>query len=270
MSEHPGGSDPPTSKPSDEGNRSGQGDESPPPSSGEPQGGYVRPDAPPGYGAQYVGTGAPQIIFDLRAITPGGLTAVGGAFFYFVFSFFPWYTTYHCPLGPFFEVSCMVSRNAWDRGSAVLSVLIFLLAAVTFVVKALRIIPPKVPLDIIALGMVVLGDVFFLVAFFDKPDGFSRGWGLWIGLVGLLAVNLGAVLQFIKVGGTGWALRALSNLQQRASGPSGYGQFSTRPQQPEHPQAGHPTGGQPRQGDYPSGGPPPHPGEYPQPPQQPG
>ena len=85
--------------------------------------------------------------------------------------------------------------------SAVLLAILFLLAAGVFLAKALKVIPaPKVPLEMVALGAVVLGDLFFLIAFFSVPAGFfgiSRGWGLWIDLVVAIAITAGAVLQFL-------------------------------------------------------------------------
>jgi hypothetical protein len=302
MSDHPGGSNPPSSNnPNDGANPGGQGDYTPPPSYGQPQGGYGQPPggyghpgAPQNYGGQYAGPGGSRAGFDLRAIMPGGLIAIVGALLYLVFSFFPWYTIYnYCPFGPAFGVPCSVTLSAWDQGSAVSSVILFLLAGVAFFLKAAKVIPPKVPLEMIALGLVVLGDIFFVVAFFSTSGGLSRGWGLWIDLVVLIVINVGAVLQFISVGGVASARREFGNLQQRASGPSGYGQPGAYPQQPGYPaggqppqggypaggqppQGGYPTGGQPPQGGYPAGGqppqgaggPPPPPGGYPQQPAQ--
>jgi hypothetical protein len=78
----------------------------------------------------------------------------------------------------------------------------FLVAAGAFLLKALKVTPtPKVPAEVIALGAVVLGDLFFLIAFFSVPAGrfgFARGWGLWVDLVVVAGITVGAVLQFIK------------------------------------------------------------------------
>ena len=190
------------------------------PSSRNPQ----RGSNPGGQG----GAGSSGPVFDLRAITPGGLMAVVGGLLYFVFSFFPWYTVNN------FLVSG--TANAWSRASGVWSVLVFLVVALAFAVKALRVVPPKIHLEVLTLGLVVLGDIFFLVAFFDVPELVSRGWGLWVALIVGLVINVGAVLQFIKVGGLVSAQRGLRNMQQRASGAQG----------------GYPP--QPGEGDYPPQG----------------
>jgi hypothetical protein len=177
----------------------------PPPPPSAPPPGPGQPAAPHVQGGQYAGAGGSGITFDLPAILPGGLIVLVGAFLYCVFGFFPWYTiNIDCGLVPA-GVPCAVNYNAWRSGTAVFSAIVFLLAAGVFVVKALRGIPaPKLPLEMIALGAVALGDLFFLIAFFSVPAGsfgFGRGWGLWIDLLVVLGINAGAVLQFLLKGG---------------------------------------------------------------------
>jgi hypothetical protein len=162
------------------------------------------PNLPPPPGGQYAAAGSPGISFDLAAIMPGGLIVLAGGLLYCVFGFFPWYTqNIDCGIAPP-GVPCAISLNAWRSGTAVFSAILFLLAAGVFVAKALKVIPaPKVPLELAALAAVVLGDLFFLIAFFSVPAGFfgiSRGWGLWIDLVVVIAINVGAVLQFLHKG----------------------------------------------------------------------
>jgi hypothetical protein len=212
----------------------------PPPPPPPPPPGFSQPAAPPGYRGQPQGGSGAGI--DLRAIAPGGLMAVVGAALYFVFSFFTWYSYTETFLG---EDIAQFTGNAWHRTSGVWSVLIFLLVPLLYVVRALKVVPRKLPLEIIALGVVVLADIFFLVAFLDVPGPVSRGWALWIELVLVLVINVGAVLQFLKAGGVGSAQRGLSSLQERAAGaPGGY------PQQPP------PPGGYPQQPPLPGGYPP--------------
>jgi hypothetical protein len=67
---------------------------------------------------------------------------------------------------------------------------IFLLLAALFVV-ALKVVPPRISLEMIALGLVVPADVFFLVALLDA-SGASREWGLSMALVVVLVINVGA------------------------------------------------------------------------------
>ena len=218
MSDHPEGLNP-INNPQPGPNPGGQGGYYPPPSSGSGAG------------------------FDLHAIVPGGLMAVVGGVVYFLLSFCPWYTVDGLGL----------SANAWDRGTGTLSVIIFLLVAAAFAVKALRVVPPRIPLEIIALGLVVTADIFFLVAFLDVPDpaDFSRGWGLWIALAAVLVITAGAVLEFMKVGGVGAAQHGLSSLQQRAAGGQG-----GNPQQQPPPPRGYPQQPPPPRG-YPQQPPPP-------------
>ena len=124
-----------------------------------------------------------------------------GGLLYVIVSFFPWYTIDICSASMCgHEMS--VTKNAWDRGPATFSVLLFLLVAGVFLVMALQVIPePKVPLEVIALGAVVLGDILFLVSLISVPPaitGLSRGWGLWVALVLVVVINVGTVLQFNK------------------------------------------------------------------------
>jgi hypothetical protein len=160
-----------------------------------------RQNVPTPQRGQYAGAGGSGITFDRREIGPGGLIVLAGGLLYCVFGFFPWYVqNIDCGLvGP--GIPCAVSLNAWRSGTALFSAILFLLAAGAFLAKALKVIPaPKVPLELVALGAVVLGDLFFLIAFFSVPAGFfgiSRGWGLWIDLVVAIAITAGAVLQFL-------------------------------------------------------------------------
>ncbi len=159
------------------------------------------PNVPPPQGRQYAAAAGSGIAFDTREVMPGGLIVLVGGLLYCVFGFFPWYVqNIDCGMVPP-GVPCAVNLDAWHSGTAVLSAILFLLAAGAFLAKALKVIPaPKVPLELVALGAVVLGDLFFLIAFFSVPAGFfgiSRGWGLWIDLVVVIAITAGAVLQFL-------------------------------------------------------------------------
>jgi hypothetical protein len=159
------------------------------------------PNMPPPQGRQYAAAGGSGLAFDRREIMPGGLIVLAGGLLYCVFGFFPWYVqNIDCGMVPP-GVPCAVALNAWHSGTALFSAILFLVAAGVFLAKALRAIPaPKVPLELVALGAVVLGDLFFLIAFFSVPAGFfgiSRGWGLWIDLAVVIAITAGAVLQFV-------------------------------------------------------------------------
>lgn len=239
MSDHPGGFNPND------------------PQRGPDPAGYGGPYPPPGMPPGYHGhpPGGPGGTIDLGAIAPGGLMAVVAGVLYFVFSFCSWYT-YSVDL-PYGGVLESYSGNAWNRGSGVWSALIFLLVAIAFAVKALKVVPPNIPLEIIAFGLVVLGDIFFLFAFLDVPEPISRGWGMWVCLAAVAVITAGAVLQFIKAGGVGIAKHGLNQMQQRAAGPQG----GYPPPPPG--QGGYPPP-PPGQGGYPPP-PPPPPGGYPPP-----
>jgi hypothetical protein len=220
-----------------------------------PQGGYGQPGVPQGYGAPH--GGGSGVKFNLQAIMPGGLIALVGCLLYFVCSFFPWYTipSEYCSYS---AVCRNYSLNAWDRGIAFFTVILFLFVAIAFLIKALQVLPPAVPIELIALGAVLLADIFFLIAFLST-QGLSRGWGMWIALVLWLAINVGAVLQFVKVGGFASVQRGISKMQQQSSPPPGQAQPGGYPQQ------GYPQQGYPQQG-YPAAPPQAQPGGYPQPP----
>jgi hypothetical protein len=163
----------------------------------------AQPGAPQGHGGRYAGAGGARTTFDLRTIMPGGLIVLVGGLLYVIFGFCPWVTiNIGCGLGLPSKVPCSVSLNAWHSGTAVFSAIMFLLAAGAFLAKALKVMPAaKVPLEMIAFGAAVLGDLFFLIAFFSVPAGrfgYARGWGLWIDLLVVVGINVGAVLQFIK------------------------------------------------------------------------
>ncbi|HZQ33010.1 MAG TPA: hypothetical protein VFB19_14900 [Mycobacterium sp.] len=185
---------------------------------------------------------------DLKKIMPGGLIAVVGSLLYFVFSFFAWYTLNICEgMGLGDDFPCTATRNAWDRGPALISVLLFLLVAAIFVVSALQVIPPRVPLGLFALGAVLLADIFFLVSLISVPWPWSRGWGLWVSLVLAIVITVGAVLQFISAGGIASVQRGFGSAQgsQPPPGygpPGGYPQQGNPPQQPQQP-PGHPPQG---------------------------
>jgi hypothetical protein len=130
---------------------------------------------------------------------PGGLVVLVGGLLYVVLGFFPWWTiNITSGLKSYGIPASSLSFNAWHRGAGAFSVILLVLAAAAFLAKALKVIPPTIRVELIALGAVVLADLFFLVAFFDVPSFASRGWGMWTALVVLLAINVGAVLQFIK------------------------------------------------------------------------
>ncbi|MBW0017839.1 MAG: DUF5336 domain-containing protein [Mycobacterium sp.] len=256
MSDYPGGFNPPDQNPPNQNpqwgpNPGGEGGYNAPPTHGQPQGGYGQQAPPPGYQFPGAGAGGSVASLDLGAITPGGLMAAVGGLLYFILSFCPWYAV---------DVLYIhVSVNAWHESTGMLSALIFLLVAVAFGVKALKVLPANIPLEIIALALAGLGDLLFLIAFLAVPNGASRDWGMWIALLAALVITAGAVLQFLKAGGIASAQRSLGMIQQRAAGPQGnYPPGAQPPHSGGYPQqpGGYPQqpGGYPPPGDYPPQG----------------
>jgi hypothetical protein len=139
----------------------------------------------------------------------------------------------------------------------VVAVILFLAVAVAFLLKALGVIPPNVPIEVIALGAAVLADISLAVVLFQilgAPISVA-GFGLWVGLAVAVVTTIGTVLEFTKVGG-------FKSMQGRGGpgGPqSGYGPPPQSGYGPP-PQSGY--GPPPQQG----GGYPPRGGQQPPPP----
>ena len=263
-----------------------------PPQSGYPQqqGGWGQP---PGYGQQ-PGYGTPPasggMSFNLQSIMPGGMIAIVSGILLFVVSFFHWWT-------PNVDKLCSdiglggvgdecrrlyggTGASAWDRGVTTFALILTLVIVAAFVVKALKLLPASVPLELIAAGLLVLADIFFLITFISKAvkgassDIISRGWPLYAGLVLVLALNVGVIMALMKSGGLNALKGGLTKVQTQQQ--SGYGQPQQQwgqPQQPAGWPTGPATGGQPAappQTGYPSGGQPAQPAwGQPEQPQQP-
>jgi hypothetical protein len=291
----------------------------PAPQGGAPQGGYPQQQQggwgqPPGYGQQ-PGYGAPParggMAFDLQSIMPGGAIAIGSGVLLFIISFFHWWV-------PNVDAICgsegglgdtcrsLVGgqgAKAWDRGITTFALILTLVIVAVFVAKALKVLPASLPLELIAAGVLVLADIFYLITFISKGGGgagISRGWALYVGLILVLALNAGVVLALMNVGGVDAIKGGLAKIQSQSQSPQqgAYGQpqqqWGQQPQQqqwgqqppqqqqwgqaPGAPPAGWPTGGQPQAAPpagYPSGAQPAQPAwgqpeQPPQPPQQQG
>lgn len=233
----------------------------------------------PGYGQPAYGQGG-GMSFDLAAIKPGGLVAAVAMVVAFVLSFMPWYVPDCGSVPSEFRSACEqadVHGVAWDRGIAWFSVILFVLVGLAYVTKALKVVPANVPLELMALVVTALGDLFFLISFF-KLDGTARGWALYLSLLVVVALNVGAVLEFRKVDGVGTVRRLLSRAQASSAGAGGYGAPAGWPQQgQQQPYGGYPQQQQQQQypqqqGGYPQGAPsgPPSGPQYAQPQQGPG
>jgi hypothetical protein len=234
-----------------------------PPAGQQPPQGYGQPPQqqyPPqqqGYGQQPYGQpgygqpakSGPAINFDLQTIMPGGVIAAGSALLLFIISFFKWYgpnagklckdSGGSAGLGLGGSGSCedQVNSqaghlNAWHGALTVIPILIFLIVLIFFVVKALKLIPPKVPADVVAAGLVAIADILFLIAIFTKPGlggapgkYISHSWGFWVGLVLVIAATVGVVLEFMKAGGPAAVQKVVGGLQSKpGAAPQGYGQ----------------------------------------------
>jgi hypothetical protein len=245
---------------------------------GAPQGGYPQQQGgwgqPPGYGpqqgwGQQPGYGDAQqqsgrgLKFDLESIMPGGLVAIASGLLLFVISFFKWWGPSSKLCGAADSLpsdvpsGCSaVKFDAWDRGITTFALILALLIVALFVVKALHLLPAVVPAELVAAGLLVLVDIFFLVTFISKsvkgvPSGYSdylaRGWALYVGLLLVLALNAGVILALLRSDGLDTLRGGLSRLQSQGRG-TGYGQ-------PPQQQWGQPQQqwGQPAPGAQPGG-----------------
>jgi len=220
MSDYPGGFDPSSGNPPGGPYPAGQGGSNPPNPQGQPHGGYGQPSQ--GYGGGYPGA-APSIPFDLGLIKPGGVMVVVGGVLYFVFSFFTWYITGGCVFGV-----CVWSKwNAWSSGMATTSVIIFLIVALVYVGKAFKIVGPSIPVEIIALAGILIGDIFAFASFVNTNA--SYGWAMYLDGLFLVAINVGGILQFRRVGGANSLQRGHNSGQQ--AGPYPPQQYPPQPPQ---------------------------------------
>src|SRR5262249_51119841 len=173
------------------------------PGYGAPQGGYPQQQAgwgqPPGYGQQ-PGYGALQqksgggLKLDLQSIMPGGVIAVASGALLFVISFFKWWGLSNKLCGELGSLpsgvpdTCnAVKYKAWDRGITTFALILVLAIVLVFVLKALRLAPASLPVELIAAGLLVLADIFFLITFLTKSvkgapgDYIARSWALYVG-----------------------------------------------------------------------------------------
>ncbi len=251
---------------------------------GAPQGGYPQQQGgwgqPPGYGQQ-PGYGAPQpsggLKFDLQSVMPGGAIAVASAVLLFVVSFFKWWgpdVDKLCGSGDFGDTCRQLvgsaKASAWDRGVTTFAIIVALVIAVVFVLRALHVVPARFPVELIAAGLLVLADIFFLITFISQPDGASPGWAFWAGLALVVALNAGVIMALMSSGGLNTLRGGLAKMQSQQQGgypqqPQQWGQPQQQqwsqppPQQWGQPQqpAGWPSGGQPaapQTAGWPSGG----------------
>jgi hypothetical protein len=268
------------------------------------QGGYPQQQGgwgqAPGYGQQpgygQAGYGAPQsnsggISFDLQSIMPGGVIAIASGLLLFIVSFFPWIGTNidklceqeagslgSLPGAGDVVQECKnsagaVTRSLWgwpDRGIAKFAMILAIVVIAIYVVKALKVLPAKLPLDLIGAGALVLADVLFLVTFISKGQGgdfLSRQWGQYLGILFWLGLNVGVVMSVMASGGINTLKGGLAKMQSQQQS-AGYAQQQWG-QQPAAPQqGGWPTGGQPQAPQHNTGGQPAQQGWPEQQPQQ--
>jgi hypothetical protein len=274
------------------------------------QGGWGQQQAPgygqqPGYGQ--AGYGAPQSSgsgggFNLQSIMPGGVIAIGSTVLLLVVSFFKWWGANLdsiCGDGALGDV-CRQSigdvgkATAWDRGITTFAIILAIVIAALYAAKAFGVLPPKVPVDVVAVGVLALADIFFLITFISKGgagDALTRGWGLYAGLLLVIVLNVGVIMSLMASGGVSTIKGGLNKLQtSQQAAAAGYGQqqqwgqqqpgqpqqqqwsgqqpAQPQPQQPQQwgqqqagqQQSGWPTGGQPQQTGHNTGGQPAQPG----------
>jgi hypothetical protein len=91
--------------------------------------------------------------------------------------------------------------DAWHSSFAWVPVLLLLLVAVIFIAKLAGYQPRKRRLESTALILVIVSDVLFFWAFSNTKDGETRAWGIYLALILLIIVNIGALLAFVNVDG---------------------------------------------------------------------
>jgi hypothetical protein len=217
------------------------------PGYGQP--GYGQPgySSQQGYGQQ--GYGQPgygdrpaagrRIGFDLQSIMPGGLLAVASGMLLLVFGFFTWWVPSLQGCQGFGDPRyCGQPYTVWDRGDTTFALLLTLLVVSSFVVKALKVLPVSIPVELVAAGILVLADILWLTTFVSKSVGgatgdlVTRGWAQWVGLVLVLALNAGVILALLRSGGVDALKGGLAKVQAKQQTP-GYGQqWGQQPAQP--------------------------------------
>lgn len=90
--------------------------------------------------------------------------------------------------------------NGWHRLISWPPIVLFLLLALVVAAKGLAARPNKVRLGTKALGLVIVADVLFLIAFYDMPNSYmGRAWGIWVSLILVLFITAGALLTFVDL-----------------------------------------------------------------------
>src|SRR6266498_2364690 len=188
-----------------------------PPAGYNPQGGY--PQQQGGYGAPQPSGG---LKFDLQSVMPGGAIAVASAVLLFVVSFFKWWgpdVDKLCGSGDFGDTCRQLvgsaKASAWDRGVTTFAIIVALVIAVVFVLRALHVVPARFPVELIAAGLLVLADIFFLITFISQPDGASPGWAFWAGLALVVALNAGVIMALMSSGGLNTLRGGLAKMQSQ-------------------------------------------------------
>lgn len=106
--------------------------------------------------------------------------------------------------------------NGWHRLISWPPIVLFLFLALVVAAKGLATRPNKVRLGNKALGLVVVADVLFLIAFYDMPNSYMvRAWGLWVSLILAVFITVGALLTLLD-------LRPLMDQRPASTSSGGY------------------------------------------------
>ncbi|HVW19341.1 MAG TPA: hypothetical protein VHB30_13930 [Solirubrobacteraceae bacterium] len=149
----------------------------------------------------------------LAGLSQGRKLALGGALLLFIAGFLPWW---HAS-GHVGDFTVSVTRSGWhDLGPVV-----FILAILTIgweIVRVIGVSPlhdKQADLTTAALGGAAA--VFALIFFLIRLFGDFTGWGVWVGLVALIAVGYGAFLLFTSSGGIDAVKDLQGDLQAKAA-----------------------------------------------------
>jgi hypothetical protein len=149
----------------------------------------------------------------LAGLSQGRKLALGGAVLLFIAGFLPWW---HWSAG-----NGLIHVSASASGWHDLGPVVFILAILAVLWEGAR-LAGVAPLqdkqaDLATAGLAGAAAVFALIFFLIRLLGDFTGWGVWVGLVALVAAGYGAFLLFTSSGGMEAVRDLQGDLQARAS-----------------------------------------------------
>ncbi|WP_229053661.1 hypothetical protein [Aeromicrobium sp. Leaf350] len=140
---------------------------------------------------------------DLSKINPLNLGALVAGGLTFILSFIPSFVTISADLG---GADFSDGVNAWDSGLGVLGVLLILIATAAIAVKvfAPQVLPPAIPINLVAAAAAGLGTLLLILRAFTYDGGFGvdvgPGWSAFAVFITSIALTVLAALGFKESG----------------------------------------------------------------------